>query len=144
MECKCNVDTELAESQLKVNASCLLHTLTDDRFVLKQMSKMEIQSFLDLAPNYMAYTLQANRENRPTAFCKIVGAFRIVFKNTQTNAASKQDLLVMENLFYNRNVKRKYDLKGSQRNRLISATEAEMNNCVLLDENFMNSTIYKS
>jgi len=105
---------------------------------------MEIQSFLDLAPNYMAYTLQANRENRPTAFCKIVGAFRIVFKNTQTNAASKQDLLVMENLFYNRNVKRKYDLKGSQRNRLISATEAEMNNCVLLDENFMNSTIYKS
>jgi len=109
----------------------------DDRFVLKQMSKMEIQSFLDLAPNYIAYTLQANHENRPTAFCKVVGAFRIVFKNTQTNAASKQDLLVMENLFYNRNVTRKFDLKGSERNRFISAAEAEMTDCVLLDENFM-------
>jgi len=98
---------------------------------------MEIQSFLDLAPNYIAYTLKANHDNRPTAFCKVVGAFRIVFKNAQTNAASKQDLLVMENLFYNRNVKRKFDLKGSERNRLISATEAEMTDCVLLDENFM-------
>lgn len=105
---------------------------------------MEIQSFLDLAPNYIAYTLQANHENRPTAFCKVVGAFRIVFKNTQTNVASKQDLLVMENLFYNRNVKRKFDLKGSERNRLISASEAEMTDCVLLDENFMKSNILNS
>lgn len=114
----------------------------DDRFVLKQMSKMEIQSFVDLAPNYISYTLRAQRENRPTAFCKIVGAFRIVFKNAQTNAASKQDLLVMENLFYKKNVTRKFDLKGSERNRLVSATEAEMNDCVLLDENFVQSLYF--
>ena len=69
-------------------------TLSDDRFVVKQMSKMEIQSFVDLAPNYIAYTQRAQRDNRPTAFCKILGAFRIVFKNATTNAASKQDLLV--------------------------------------------------
>ncbi len=100
---------------------------------------MEIQSFVDLAPNYISYTHRAQRENRPTAFCKIVGAFRIVFKNAQTNAASKQDLLVMENLFYKRNVTKKFDLKGSERNRLVSASEAEMNDCVLLDENFVQS-----
>ena len=100
---------------------------------------MEIQSFIDLAPNYISYTHRAQRENRPTAFCKIVGAFRIVFKNAQTNAASKQDLLVMENLFYKRNVTKKFDLKGSERNRLVSAAEAEMNDCVLLDENFVQS-----
>ena len=111
----------------------------DDRFVLKQMSKMEIQSFVDLAPNYISYTQRALRENRPTAFCKIVGAFRIVFKNASTNVASKQDLLVMENLFYRRNVSRKFDLKGSERNRLASASEADVNDCVLLDENFMKS-----
>ncbi|KAK4018626.1 hypothetical protein OUZ56_000672 [Daphnia magna] len=112
----------------------------DDRFVLKQMSKMEIQSFVDLVPNYISYTHRAQRENRPTAFCKIVGAFRIVFKNAQTNVASKQDLLVMENLFYKKNVTRKFDLKGSERNRLVSASEAEMSDCVLLDENFVQMT----
>ena len=100
---------------------------------------MEIQSFVDLAPNYISYTQRALRENRPTAFCKIVGAFRIVFKNASTNVASKQDLLVMENLFYRRNVSRKFDLKGSERNRLASASEADVNDCVLLDENFMKS-----
>lgn len=117
-------------------------TFLDDRFVLKQMSKMEIQSFVDLAPNYMSYTHRAQRENRPTAFCKIVGAFRIVFKNAQTNAASKQDLLVMENLFYKKNVTRKFDLKGSERNRLVSASEAGMSDCVLLDENFVQSLFH--
>lgn len=106
------------------------------------MSKMEIQSFVDLAPNYINYTLRALRENRPTSFCKIVGAFRIVFKNAQTNAASKQDLLVMENLFYKKNVTRKFDLKGSERNRLVSASEAGLNDCVLLDENFVQSRFY--
>lgn len=100
---------------------------------------MEIQSFVDLVPNYISYTHRAQRENRPTAFCKIVGAFRIVFKNAQTNVASKQDLLVMENLFYKKNVTRKFDLKGSERNRLVSASEAEMSDCVLLDENFVQS-----
>lgn len=104
------------------------------------MSKMEIQSFIDLAPNYISYTQRAHRDNRPTAFCKILGAFRIVFKNAATNAASKQDLLVMENLFYQRKVSRKFDLKGSERNRLVSTSEAGTNNdCVLLDENFMKS-----
>ena len=114
----------------------------DDRFVLKQMSKMEIQSFVDLAPNYIVYLSGANRENRPTTLCKIVGAFRIVFKNAQTNAASKQDLLVMENLFYRRNVNRKFDLKGSERNRLVSATEAGLSDCVLLDENLIKSKLF--
>ena len=114
-------------------------SVADDRFVLKQMSKMEIQSFVDLAPNYLIYMQQAHRDNRPTAFCKIVGAYRIVFKNSQNNSASKQDLLVMENLFYNRNVSKKFDLKGSERNRLVSVSETEMSDCVLLDENLMKS-----
>ena len=46
----------------------------------------------------------------------------------------------MENLFYQRRVSRKFDLKGSERNRLVSASEAGFNNdCVLLDENFIKS-----
>ena len=36
---------------------------------------------------------------------KIVGVYRIGYRNSQTNTALKQDLLVIENLFYDRNVK---------------------------------------
>ena len=35
---------------------------------------------------------------------KILGVYRIGYRNTQTNQALRQDLLVMENLFYNRKV----------------------------------------
>ena len=41
---------------------------------------------------------------KPTALAKILGVYRIGYRNTQTNAALKQDLLVMENLFYNRDI----------------------------------------
>ena len=41
---------------------------------------------------------------RPSALAKIVGVYRIGFRNQQTNNAMKQDLLVVENLFYNRNI----------------------------------------
>lgn len=31
------------------------NVLSDDRFILKQMPKLEVQSFLDFAPNYFTY-----------------------------------------------------------------------------------------
>ena len=43
------------------------------------------------------------------------------------------DLLVMENVFYGRNISEKYDLKGSIRNRLV----ADCSSLVLLDENLL-------
>lgn len=43
--------------------------------------------------------------------------FRIGFRNQQTNSAGKMDVFVMEYLFYKKNVKQVYDLKGSLRNR---------------------------
>lgn len=39
---------------------------------------------------------------RPTALAKILGVFRIGYKNSQNNTEKKLDLLVMENLFYGR------------------------------------------
>ena len=42
---------------------------------------------------------------KPTVLAKIVGVYRIGYRNSQTNTALKQDLLVIENLFYDRNVK---------------------------------------
>ncbi|XP_035226923.1 1-phosphatidylinositol 3-phosphate 5-kinase-like isoform X2 [Stegodyphus dumicola] len=112
----------------------------DDRFILKQMPRLELQSFMDLAPSYFQYLNKAYLEQKPTVLAKIVGIYRIGFKNTTTNAATKMDLLVMENLFYNRNVSRKYDLKGSIRNRLVNTSRIQEEDIVLLDENLLKIT----
>lgn len=39
---------------------------------------------------------------KPTALAKILGVYRIGYKNSQNNTEKKLDLLVMENLFYGR------------------------------------------
>lgn len=39
---------------------------------------------------------------RPTVLAKILGVYRIGYKNSQNNTEKKLDLLVMENLFYGR------------------------------------------
>jgi len=102
------------------------------------MSKFEIESFLHIAPNYFNYMKGCYQEKKPTVLAKIVGVYRIGFKNSQNNAASKQDILVMENLFYQRHISQKFDLKGSIRNRL-AATSTKAEDLVLLDENLVNS-----
>lgn len=114
----------------------------DDRFIVKQMSRFEIQSFLDFAPHYFDYMITAFQEKRPTVLAKIVGVFRIGFKNSATTSASKMDILIMENLFYGRNISQKFDLKGSIRNRLATTTGKEQEDLVLLDENLLNSNIF--
>ncbi|KAK7498568.1 hypothetical protein BaRGS_00010228, partial [Batillaria attramentaria] len=110
----------------------------DDRFIMKQMSGMEVESFEKFGPQYFQYITKACSEKRPTALAKILGVFRIGFRNTQTNNALKQDLLVMENLFYNRKLSQKFDLKGSMRNRLVNtAGKHSEEELVLLDENLL-------
>lgn len=40
----------------------------------------------------------------PTALAKILGVYRIGYQSMQTNDGLKQDLLVMENLFYDKDI----------------------------------------
>ncbi|CAL1530359.1 unnamed protein product, partial [Lymnaea stagnalis] len=114
----------------------------DDRFILKQMSNMEVESFEKFGPQYFQYIRMCITEQQPTALAKILGVYRIGFRNTQTNNALRQDVLVMENLFYNRNISQKFDLKGSMRNRLVNTSskrgEEEL---VLLDENLLKCSV---
>jgi 1-phosphatidylinositol-3-phosphate 5-kinase len=42
----------------------------------------------------------------PTALAKILGFYRIGFKNPVTNKTFKLDVLVMENLFFERKISR--------------------------------------
>ncbi|CAI5455621.1 unnamed protein product [Caenorhabditis angaria] len=106
----------------------------DDRFVVKQMSRFEIQSFVKFAPNYFDYLTTSATENKLTTLCKVYGVFRIGYKSKTTTL--KVDILVMEYLFYNHNVSQVWDLKGSLRNRLASTGKSSAD-LVLLDENFV-------
>lgn len=69
-----------------------------------------------------------------------MGVYQVIFKNSVTNAMLKKYLLIMENLFYNRKVTHKFDLKGSMRNRLVNPDNQE-GEIVLLDENLLKSTL---
>lgn len=120
----------------QVNKNCFL--LLDDRFVLKEMPKSEIQLFLDSAHNYFLYMQKCLTSGQPTLLGKIVGIYQIIFRNSNTNATLRTNLLVMENLFYNRIVTHKFDLKGSMRNRLVNPDNQD-GEIVLLDENLLKS-----
>ena len=114
----------------------------NDRFILKEMSKPELQSFLNIANYYFDYCTRAIDESRPSMLARIVGIYRTSYKNTATNNASKLYLLVMENLFYRRDINQKFDLKGSMRNRLVNTNSSDIkaDQLVLLDENLMQMT----
>lgn len=117
----------------------------DNRFVLKEMSKQEVESFLEFAPHYIEYLMDSIKNNKPTALAKIIGAYRIcLVKNTTISSkAVKMDVIVLENLFYSKPVTQVFDLKGSERNRLVNVsqqnTKQAENDIVLLDENFLIS-----
>jgi 1-phosphatidylinositol-3-phosphate 5-kinase len=77
----------------------------------------------------------------PTVIAKMLGFYQIMIKNPSTGTEIKWDILVMENLFYDRKTSRIFDLKGSMRNRYMQSTGEQ--NEVLLDEN-MVEFIYES
>jgi len=109
----------------------------DDRFILKQMSRFEFQSFLEFAPHYFDYITQCINSKVKTLLGKIIGVYKLGFKNSSTGAGLKMDVLIMENLFYNRDITKSYDLKGAIRNRL-TVTEGKNDlGLVLLDENLV-------
>lgn len=111
----------------------------DDRFIIKEMSRLEMQIFLEFAPNYFSYMEKCQQTKQPTLLGKIVGVYRVSFKNNTTNAALRTSVLVMENLFYKRAITDKFDLKGSVRNRLVNPDDmCHEGELVLLDENLLN------
>ncbi|KAI1123397.1 hypothetical protein F5Y10DRAFT_251895 [Nemania abortiva] len=113
----------------------------DDRLVMKSLSQIETQAFLKFAPAYFSIMAEALFHELPSVIAKMLGFFQVVIKNPVTNTEIKLDLLLMENLFYDRAPTRIFDLKGSMRNRKIQSTGEQ--NEVLLDEN-MVEYIYES
>lgn len=146
---KCNVADRIIESLSRClkwdsrggkTRSVFLKTL-DDRLVMKSLSPIETQAFLKFAPSYFSIMAEALFHDLPSVIAKMLGFYQVIIKNPMTNTEIKLDLLVMENLFYDRSPDRIFDLKGSMRNRKIQSTGEQ--NEVLLDEN-MVEYIYES
>lgn len=122
------------------SGSSFLKTL-DNRYIVKELSKQELESFVAIAPFYFKYMSQSMFNTLTTAIAKIFGFYQIHIRNPTTGKNFKMDFLIMENLFYNKKTTRIFDLKGSMRNRHVQQTGKE--NEVLLDEN-MIEYIYES
>lgn len=123
------------------SGSGFLKTL-DDRFIIKELSHAELDAFIKFAPSYFEYMAQAMFHDLPTALAKAFGFYQIQVKSSISGSKNyKMDVIIMENLFYEKNPSRIFDLKGSMRNRHVEQTGKE--NQVLLDEN-MVEYIYES
>ncbi|KAK0233557.1 hypothetical protein IW262DRAFT_1331062 [Armillaria fumosa] len=114
----------------------------DDRFIAKELSRPELQTMETFAPAYFDYMSSAVSADRPTLLAKVFGCYKLTFRKTNDKGPGKvkstqMNLLVMENLFYNRRFSKIYDLKGSTRNRHVQSTGRE--NEVLLDENLVQT-----
>ena len=112
--------------------SLFLKTL-DDRFVLKSLSPVEVNSFFRFAPDYFAFVHAMLFNGLPSVMAKMFGLFQVTIRNAASGTEFNWFMLVMENLFYDRATNRRFDLKGSMRNRKIESTGERDE--VLLDEN---------
>jgi 1-phosphatidylinositol-3-phosphate 5-kinase len=114
--------------------SIFLKTL-DERFVIKSLSPVEVNAFFRFAPNYFAFTHQNLFKGLPSVIAKMFGLFQVQIK-TPGGRDFDYFMLVMENLFYEREPTRRYDLKGSMRNRRVESRGDRDE--VLLDENLVD------
>jgi hypothetical protein len=73
---------------------------TDNRFVVKHITRTELQMFLDFAPAYFEYMAKAFYHGLPTTLCKILGVYQIGYHNRITGKKVMEQVVVMENLFF--------------------------------------------
>ncbi|XP_022888285.1 1-phosphatidylinositol-3-phosphate 5-kinase FAB1B-like isoform X3 [Olea europaea var. sylvestris] len=109
----------------------------DERFIIKQVTKTELESFIKFAPGYFKYLSESIDSHSPTCLAKILGMYQVMSKHLKGGKESKMDVLVMENLLFGRNLTRLYDLKGSSRSRYNPNSSGS--NKVLLDQNLIEA-----
>ncbi|KAF8411835.1 hypothetical protein HHK36_004394 [Tetracentron sinense] len=108
----------------------------DDRFIIKEIQKTELDSFSKFAPEYFKHMNQSFNSGSQTCLAKILGIYQVIIRQTKSGKEMKHDLMVMENLTFGRNITRVYDLKGALHARYTSASDGS--GTVLLDQNFVN------
>ncbi|ONM04692.1 Putative 1-phosphatidylinositol-3-phosphate 5-kinase FAB1C [Zea mays] len=106
----------------------------DERFIIKQVTRTELESFVEFAPQYFKYLMESLASGSPTCLAKIVGLYQVGVKSLKTGKEVRMDLMVMENVFFERKISRVYDLKGSLRSRYTAGDSK-----VLLDANLIEA-----
>ncbi|XP_060184973.1 putative 1-phosphatidylinositol-3-phosphate 5-kinase FAB1C [Lycium barbarum] len=109
----------------------------DERFIIKQVQKTELDSFEEFGPDYFKYLTDSVSSRSPTCLAKILGIYQVSVKHLKGGRETKMDLIVMENIFFGRTISKVYDLKGSLRSRY-NADKTGANN-VLLDMNLLET-----
>jgi Phosphatidylinositol-4-phosphate 5-Kinase len=98
------------------------------------------QVLIELAPSYFRY-IDATA-SKATVLAKLVGFYTIEIKNLETGTVqSKADLLVTENLFYDRNISKTFDLKGIQ-GRKVKPHASGKTSKTLFDGEWIEGNIY--
>ena len=96
---------------------------------------------IDLGPSYFKY-MEATT-NKPTVLAKLLGFYTVEIRNLESGTTqAKADLLVMENLFYNRKITKTFDLKGIQ-GRKVKASSGS-NSKTLFDGEWIEGTSHGS
>ena len=126
---------------------------TDGRFVVKQITRTELQMFLEYAPAYFEYLSKAFFCCYATLLVKVFGVYQIGSHNRTSGKRTMGQVVVMQNLFHECSIHRVFDLKGSTRSRYARVDAlGEVNKTplsfvrvndvqpVLLDENFVEFT----
>ncbi|KAL5715311.1 1-phosphatidylinositol-3-phosphate 5-kinase [Ranunculus cassubicifolius] len=139
--CPCEVDFIASLSRCKTwdakggKSGALFVKTLDERFIVKQIQKTEIDSFLKFSGDYFKYVNQALSSGSQTCLARILGIYQVNIRQGKSAKDVKYDLMVMENLVYGRNITRLYDLKGAEFARYNKDTDGTGN--VFLDTNFV-------
>lgn len=69
---------------------------SDERFIVKCISRTELQMFLDCAPAYFEYLSKAFFHGLPSMLAKIVGVYQIGYHNRVTGKRTMEQVAVMQ------------------------------------------------
>ncbi|KAI9204601.1 uncharacterized protein BJ171DRAFT_423957 [Polychytrium aggregatum] len=113
---------------------------TDDRLVVKQLTsnwtRTEKDDLLSFATNYIDYMIGGDK--RVSLIAKIFGFYTIKRKNLQTKEIMEIDVLIMENVFYQFKISRKFDLKGVQVRHNLKEVKENRKDQVLWDGDWVD------
>ena len=105
----------------------------DDRFILKELPKVELDGFISFASKYFNYLADAFTNAISTQLAKIYGVYTV----KAPGFSKGYSFLVMENLHYGYSLKKVFDLKGALRGRFASDPSS-----VQLDGNLVSCKSY--
>ena len=101
----------------------------DRRYLVKVISAREFEMFVTNAHSYFEsvicfevicrYLAKSFFHGLPSLLCKVLGIYQTVFTDS-ANRKTVSHYVVMENLFFNKKIAYKFDLKGSNRNRYVN------------------------